>query len=289
VTEPAKDRIVETDGVPEHTSSETLPKLVPKGQVEEYWKDPTPLFYLDTWDLAAFSGGDITKIKAGLLTIHAAFLENRLGEDELIECWRRAFDVFAITFFERGVLCESVMRDAIPMMVMDATASAMWGAAKHGTPVPVRGCSAKFGNEYYPEGFIAEYFFRRVDGRILDWRGRLLLARLAEPTPNRQNLTKPGRRGRPRIHPNAHVEVDQRITEITKFARSDANPIIKLRREITLHDFSLVSGYADDTTLTYYRQGSPRCSEAQSARFKHTLELSPAQFIQKLAALKGIS
>jgi hypothetical protein len=81
------------------------------------------------------------------------------------------------------------------------------------------------------------------------------------------------RPGRPRFTPNLHPEVEQYLDGVSKEAG----------HRITIQDFCLVSGFGDDTTFKFWRQGHPRCAEAHAKRFEHTLRMPFDQFLARLA------
>jgi hypothetical protein len=82
------------------------------------------------------------------------------------------------------------------------------------------------------------------------------------------------RRGRPRQTPNLHPEVEPFLDRLSETAK----------RQITVADFCLVSGFGDDTVFGFWRQGrAERCPEAHARRFERTLKLSPEEFLAKLA------
>lgn len=84
------------------------------------------------------------------------------------------------------------------------------------------------------------------------------------------------RRGRPRVTPNQHPEVEPYLDAVSKAAK----------RPITIQDFCRVSGFADDTIFGFWRQGeSSRCQEAHAKRFERTLTLKPEKFLAMLAQL----
>jgi hypothetical protein len=54
-------------------------------------------------------------------------------------------------------------------------------------------------------------------------------------------------------------------------------------RRITILDFCLVSGFADDTIFGFWRSGNTdRCSSGHAKRFRATLNLTSEQFLAKL-------
>jgi hypothetical protein len=140
-----------------------------------YWNNPTPLYYFETWDLTALNQRERDQIKANLLRLHAAFLEGRTGAPPHVECWRRAYDVFAEPLYATRLLDEKMLIESIPAMVLDAGACGRWKFGQISYGSPMGRCCFKFGNEYYDESFIRGYFDPYLEGRINDWRGKLMI------------------------------------------------------------------------------------------------------------------
>jgi hypothetical protein len=141
-----------------------------------YWDRPDPLFYFETWDLALLSDKQRSEIKAGLLTIHAAFLEGQTSDPPEIQCWRRAYDVLAKRFFAADALTEDLIKDGIPTMVLDASTSGRWMWGRNSCQFASGDICFRFGNEYYPESFVSRYYLLYLEGRLGHWRAKLLLA-----------------------------------------------------------------------------------------------------------------
>jgi hypothetical protein len=81
------------------------------------------------------------------------------------------------------------------------------------------------------------------------------------------------RRGRPRSKPNQHPEVEPFLNRVSKAAG----------RQVTIGQFCVVSGFADDTVFGFWRSGNTeRCSTVHARRFEGTLKLTPEQFLARL-------
>ena len=98
--------------------------------------------------------------------------------------------------------------------------------------------------------------------------------------------TEPRRRrgrGRPRTTQNLHLEVEEYLQAVSKFAKSTENRYPGLQRDIIIRDFCTVAGFGDDTVFGAWRSGNTkRCQEAHARRFEAVLKLSPAQFLDRL-------
>jgi hypothetical protein len=100
-------------------------------------------------------------------------------------------------------------------------------------------------------------------------------ARPREPAPPAEVSPSRARRGRPRETPNQHPEVEPYLDTVSKAAT----------RPITIQDFCLVSGFADDTIFGFWRSGNTeRSTSVHARRFEATLKLSPQQFLAQLSA-----
>ncbi|MGD0777947.1 MAG: hypothetical protein ABSC05_34615 [Candidatus Solibacter sp.] len=146
----------------------------PSGKVDlpPYWDDPTPLHYFDRWPLEGLGSASRSQIKASLRKVHADFLEDKAGELPEVYCWRRAYDVFAIQFEEANLLTEDIIRKTIPAMVADAGASGRWAFGRCSSITPSGDCAQRLGQEYYHPDHI-RLFFKFIEGRIVEWSGKL--------------------------------------------------------------------------------------------------------------------
>jgi hypothetical protein len=175
----AQAAIPATDGAP--SRNEELPP---------YWGDPTPLHYFDRWPLEGLGSASRSQIKAGLRKVHAEFLEDKAGELPEIHWWCRAYDVFAIQFEEASLLTEDIIRKTIPAMVADAGASGRWASGRSSSIMPSGDRAQRLGQEYYHPDRI-RVFLRLIEGRIVEWSGKLDLQHskedggaLGRPEPN---------------------------------------------------------------------------------------------------------
>jgi hypothetical protein len=168
-----------------------------KANLPRYWDDPTPLHYFDCWPLEGLGSASRSQIKARLLKVHAEFLENQTGELPEIHCWRRAYDVFAIQFEEASLLTEDIIRKTIPAMVADAGVSGRWTFGRFSSIMPSGDRAQRLGQEYYHPDRI-RLFFKFIEGRIVEWSGKLDLQhskedggaqRLSEPNDDSETLT----------------------------------------------------------------------------------------------------
>jgi hypothetical protein len=159
-----------------------------------YWEDPTPVYYFERWPLQALSGLAKGQIKAELAKIHADILENKAGERPEIDGWRRAYNVFASAFEAANLLTEDLIRKTIPEMVADAGTSGRWPLGRFSSILPSGDHSQRLGQEFYHPGRIW-LFFKYIEGRIVEWGGKLDLQHSKEDRGAQQPTGEPTRAG----------------------------------------------------------------------------------------------
>jgi hypothetical protein len=155
-----------------------------------YWENPDPLYYFDRWDLSPLPSDALKRIQARLLKVHADFLDNKAGDIPEIECWRRAYDIFAREFARARKSEEGVLTGRIPAMVADAGTSGRWKWGRNGLDQAFGQYNERLGSGWYSSGYIRR-FLRILEGRIAEWRGKLILQSIDT------TAQRPKRRGRP--------------------------------------------------------------------------------------------
>jgi hypothetical protein len=127
-------------------------------------------------------------------------------------------------------------------------------------------------------------FLRQCEQAAIDaMPGRgLPKADVAETTSQAQTEIR-RRRGRPSKNPNLHPEVEVYLDGVSEFAKSAQSPHGGLRREITIADFCIVSGFKDDTIFGAWRRGdTARFANPHARKFEATLKLSLIEFLNRL-------
>jgi hypothetical protein len=235
-------------------------------------------------------------VRAGLLRVHSKYLKRV----DLTECLEEAFDVYAGSVQRAGwPLTEDLLNESIPAWVFQWAVARKWlpwpllhhvpGRGKIRSswqPIPESELTVQFGG-YLVTDWCKADLRKRVASRIAIWQAEALVARAAEFTGNEAEPDtgdlgdstsvepkppEPSKRGRPRSTENLHPEVEKYLARVGK----------KAGRRITIAEFCLVSGFADDTIFGYWRRGDSRCTEAHANQFRKTLTLSDEQFLAKL-------
>jgi hypothetical protein len=231
-----------------------------------------PIKWVDDWAIANLSINDRTKISAQLMAAHATFWTS--PREPLFECvvpMQQAFSGIANILFVADLLTADILNKELPLFVLEAAIAGYWWPMFSTTDTRTEIFPGHFGhqdhwqeiNSRWPGLFAAE---------IAEWQSKLLEPQANQPTGPKPNRA---RRGRPRVTTNQHPEVEPYLDAVSKV----------VKRRITIQDFCLVSGFADDTIFGFWRSGkTDRCSLIQKRRFEATLKLTPEQFIAALSA-----
>ena len=138
-------------------------------------QDPsTPLLFFPSWPLDSLTVASRRRIRAGLLEIHGAFLDDKINEH--VECWRLTYDLIAEEFHRARKLSADLLNTRIPEVVADAAAGGGWPHEPLGRMRPTGIFSCRFGSQFYPL-WRQTAFLEALKGRIAHWNGRPLVKR----------------------------------------------------------------------------------------------------------------
>jgi hypothetical protein len=244
-----------------------------------------PIKWVDDWAIAGPSTNDRKKIKAQLLAAHATFWRT-LSEapHDCVAPMRQAFTGIAEILFMADLLTVEILNRELPLFVLEAAIAGHWWHMCSATDTRTEIFPGHFGHvDDWQE--MNSRWYGLFAAEIAEWHSKLLEVEVPKPLPEQQIPREPAapeeatknrpRRGRPRVTPNQHPEVEPYLVTVSKAAT----------REIIIQDFCSVSGFADDTIFGFWRSGNTeRCTSGHARRFEATLKMTPEQFLAALSA-----
>jgi hypothetical protein len=109
-----------------------------------------PIRWFDTWGLQELSPEARSRIKFGLMSLHANVMESSNEDGSRVRkvSLQKGFELFADEYLAGRLLTKSIMEESIPQMVYDAAVSGGWHT---GSPTRNSGCTQQFGHYWVPQ------------------------------------------------------------------------------------------------------------------------------------------
>ena len=178
----------------------------------------SPLVYCNVWPLEGLSVMARSRIRAGLLEIHGAFLDDKTNGE--VDCWRRVYDLVADEFDRAGKLTDDLVNTRIPEIVADAAAGGAWSYEPSGRVQPTSLFNVRLGTRFYTSWRV-EALLDGLRGRTTYWRGHLILS----PATSSASKADSIRRGR-----KAKFEDHQRVATMVASLEGDWKSPTNLKR-----------------------------------------------------------